>query len=186
QAFGALLIGLGVYTLLSTEDAFGGIWWLLLGYLIFASARGAAVSARVSDRLEGIRVEDIMTRDPLTMPAHTTAMQAHDEWFTREGGWGWYPVVDEDGRFLGIAEQGAAEEAIGTGRPALQVRDLLDEQAPAGQSVGVDQPLEAAFRSEPLRRLGAVMAVDADGRLRGVLTREQLYRALNISVSGRA
>lgn len=187
QGFGFLLIGWGVYELLSnTNSTFGAIWWIVLGYLIAGSARSAAVTARMSDRLEGIRVEDIMTRDPLTMPPDITAMQAHDEWFGKEGGWPWYPVVDENGRFLGIAEQSAAEEAIGTGRPALRVRELLDEQAPTGQSVGVDQPLEAAFRSEPLRRLGAVMAVDADGRLRGVLTREQVYRALNISVSGGA
>ena len=187
QGFGLLLIGWGVYELLTdTNSTFGAIWWIVLGYLIAGSARSAAVSARVSDRLEGIRVEDIMTRDPLTMPPDITAMQAHEEWFAKEGGWPWYPVVDENGRFLGIAEQSAAEQAIGTGRPALRVSELLDEQAPTGQSVGVDQPLEAAFRSEPLRRLGAVMAVDADGRLRGVLTREQLYRALNISVSGGA
>ena len=187
QGFGILLIGWGVYELLTdTNSTFGAIWWIVLGYLIAGSARSAAVSARVSDRLEGIRVEDIMTRDPQTMPPDITAMQAHDEWFGKEGGWPWYPVVDENGRFLGIAEQSAAEQAIGTGRPALPVRELLDDQAPTGQSVGVDQPLEVAFRSEPLRRLGAVMAVDADGRLRGVLTREQLYRALNISVSGGA
>lgn len=187
QGFGFLLIGYGAYQLLSdTGSAFGAIWWMVLGWLIATTARGAAISAQVTDRLEGVRVEDVMTRDPLTMPAGVTAMRAHDEWFTKEDGWPWYPVVDDNGRFLGIAEQSAVEEAIGTGRPALQVHELLDEQAPAGQSVGVDQPLEAAFRSEPLRRLGAVMAVDADGRLRGVLTREQLYRALNISVSGRA
>jgi xanthine/CO dehydrogenase XdhC/CoxF family maturation factor len=32
--------------------------------------------------------------------------------------------------------------------------------------------------SEPLRRLGALMAVDGDGRLRGVITFEQVTRAL--------
>jgi hypothetical protein len=33
--------------------------------------------------------------------------------------------------------------------------------------------------SKPLRRLGALMAVDADGRLRGVITFEQVTRALH-------
>ena len=185
QGFGFLLVGYGAYELISqTDNSFGAIWWMVLGYLIATSASSAARTANLADRLEGMRVEDVMTRDPQTMPDDVTAMQAHDEWFGKEGAWPWYPVVDESGRFLGIAEPAAAEQAIGTGRPALPVRELLDEQAPTGQSVGVDEPLEAAFRSEPLRRLGAVMAVDADGRLRGVLTREQLYRALNISVSG--
>ncbi len=41
-----------------------------------------------------------------------------------------------------------------------------------------DAPLEALLGSEPLRRLGALMAVDADGRLRGVVTLEQVSRRL--------
>jgi xanthine/CO dehydrogenase XdhC/CoxF family maturation factor len=39
-------------------------------------------------------------------------------------------------------------------------------------------PLEALLTSEPLRRLGALMAVDQHGRLRGVVTAEQVARAL--------
>jgi hypothetical protein len=47
-----------------------------------------------------------------------------------------------------------------------------------GEQVRVDTPLEALIGSEPLRRLGALMAVDAEGRLRGVVTLEQVSRAL--------
>jgi Zn-dependent protease len=186
QAFGVLLMGLGVYVLLTSDDAVSGIWWLVLGYLIFGSARSAAVTARVTDRLEGIRVEDVMNREPLAIPAETTVMQAHDEFFGGEKSWPWYPVVDEAGRFLGIAEQADVEQAIGTGKPALPVRELLDDGAPAGQSVKTDQPLQSAVASEPLRRLGAVMAVDADGRLRGVLTYEQVHRALTATAPTRS
>ena len=46
-----------------------------------------------------------------------------------------------------------------------------------------DAPLEALLGSEPLRRLGALMAVDADGRLRGVVTVEQVTRALRTHLS---
>lgn len=179
QGFGYLMMGWGGYRLLTNEnDTFGALWWIVLGYLIAGSARSAAMTARVTDRLEGIRVEDVMDREPLTMPAATTLLEAEERWFSGDGGWPWYPVVDDDGRFLGIAEREAVEAAIGAGRPALQVRELLDAGAPTGQSIGTDQPLEAAIAAEPLRRLGAVMAVDAEGRLRGVLTRDQLQRAL--------
>jgi len=41
-----------------------------------------------------------------------------------------------------------------------------------------DVPLETLLTSEPLRRLGALMAVDAEGRLRGIVTAEQVARAL--------
>jgi hypothetical protein len=55
-----------------------------------------------------------------------------------------------------------------------------DEQA---WRVRLDDPLEALLASEPLRRIGALMAVDADGRLRGVVTIDQVRRALQHGVS---
>ena len=54
------------------------------------------------------------------------------------------------------------------------MRDVVAD----GDQVQVDTPLESLIGSEPLRRLGALMAVDADGRLRGVVTLEQVSRAL--------
>ena len=44
--------------------------------------------------------------------------------------------------------------------------------------VGVDEPLETLLAADGLRRLGAMMAVDRDGILRGVVTIEQVSRAL--------
>ena len=41
-----------------------------------------------------------------------------------------------------------------------------------------DTPLESLIGNEPLRTLGALMAVDAEGHLRGVVTVEQVSRAL--------
>ena len=41
-----------------------------------------------------------------------------------------------------------------------------------------DAPLETLLGNEALRRLGALVATDADGRLRGVVTVDQIGRAL--------
>ena len=41
-----------------------------------------------------------------------------------------------------------------------------------------DDPLEALLGSPALMRLGALMAVDGDGRLQGVVTWDQVRRAL--------
>ena len=59
----------------------------------------------------------------------------------------------------------------------MPVRDVASSGG-RGPACRADAPLEALLGSEPLRRLGALMAVDADGRLRGVVTREQVMRAL--------
>ena len=178
QGFGYLMIGWGAYTYFAQSDGIGGIWWAVLGWLIASSAKSAAVGAQVTERLEGITVGDVMDRSPLTMPPDIRLIEAEEAWFDRHQAQ-WFAVVDETGHLLGIAEHTRTKEAIDAGRPALQVRDVLTP----GDPVGTDQPLEAVVQAEPLRRLGAVMAVDRDGVLRGVLTVEQVRRALTAAVS---
>jgi CBS-domain-containing membrane protein len=48
---------------------------------------------------------------------------------------------------------------------------------PDGQ-IASDAPLEDLLGSEPLGRLGMLMAIDGDGRLRGIVTRDAVMRAL--------
>jgi hypothetical protein len=50
--------------------------------------------------------------------------------------------------------------------------------------VGSDEPLEALLASEPLLQSGALMAVDRDGRLLGVVTWDQVRRAVQQGVAG--
>ena len=77
----------------------------------------------------------------------------------------------DGGRIARAAVEHAAVSESGT----MPVRDIV---AGADDRVRFDAPLEALLGSEPLRRLGALMAVDAEGRLRGVVTVEQVTRAL--------
>ena len=70
------------------------------------------------------------------------------------------------------------------------VRAILRDAGPdvefAGEAPGAAEAVEALLSSEPLSRLGALMAVDADGRLRGVITLEQVSRALQARLAPRA
>ena len=45
--------------------------------------------------------------------------------------------------------------------------------------VEADAPLETLLGLEGLVRLGAIMAVDGDGRLRGIVTADAVNRALS-------
>jgi len=172
QGFAALLIGYGIY-LLSAGDATSGLWMAVLGYLLWQSARGAVVQSAVTSRLEGVTVADIMDADPVTVPADMPVERAYEEFFLRYQGWPWFAVVEADGRYAGIAHRAAVESAA-LGHAGVPVRELAADSA----EVRDDAPLEALLGSESLRRLGALMAVDADGRLRGVVTLEQVSRAL--------
>jgi Zn-dependent protease len=178
-AFGWLLIGCGIALALLTDAVIDGIWFAALGWLLASSARGALAQSAFTEQLEGITVADVMDAEPVTIPAALPAARAYEEFFLRYHGWEWFAVVEDDGRFAGIAHRAAVEHAAlreGGDAPVRQV-------AAGGDQVPADAPLETLLGSEPLRRLGALMAVDADGRLRGVITFEQVTRALRAKLA---
>jgi len=175
QGFAVLLIGYGLYELLGGDP--WGLWTVLLGWLLGSSARSAIVQTAVTDRLEGITVADLMDAEPVTIPADLSAGQAYEDYFLRYQGWEWFAVVETDGRYAGIALREPVRQIAEGGGDPRPVRELVVRTGEEGQ-VAADAPLEALLGSEPLRRLGALMAVDREGRLRGVVTLDQVSRAL--------
>jgi CBS domain-containing protein len=176
EGFGYLLVGLGIF-LAARGDFADGIWLLVLGWFISQAARAAVASTAFTERLDGITVADIMDAQPVTMPATATVAQAQDEYFLRYR-WDWFPVVDEHGRFLGVVRERRIDAEITAGRPALAVGELVEIAESEGWRIAADSPLEALLGDQGLRDNGALMAVDADGVLRGVVTIEQVRRAL--------
>ena len=181
QLFAYILIGYGIY-LLMTSDSFSGIYTIVLGFFLNQAARGAVLSSAFSERLGGITVADVMDAAPVTMPAETTAMSAEEEFFLRYR-WPWFAVVDAAGRYLGVVRREGVERAMGTGQPAVAVRELVEAE-PERFRIGRDQSLEALLGQPGLRELGALLAVDAEGVLCGVVTVEQITRALTGAAPG--
>jgi Zn-dependent protease/CBS domain-containing protein len=177
QLFAAALIGYGLYQLVSSNDAFGGLWYVALGWMLGGGARAAIAQSAFTDRLRGVTVADIMDAEPVTIPADLPATRAWEEFFLRYHGWPWFAVVEPDGRFTGIAHRAAVEDVAYEDAGELPVR-VAAVPADAEGQVQADASLETLMGSEPLYRLGALMAVDAEGRLRGVVTPEQLSSAV--------
>jgi Zn-dependent protease len=175
--FGWVLILGGLALVVLNGSTFDGIWFAALGWLLASAARGTLAQTHFTEQLAGITVADVMDAEPVTIPASLPAARAYEEFFLRYQGWDWFAVVEEDGRYAGIAHRRAVEHAALQEGGEMPVRDLAAPGAADGQ-VPADAPLEALLSSEPLRRLGALMAVDAEGRLRGVVTFEQVTRAL--------
>jgi Zn-dependent protease len=182
QAFAYVLMGAGAY-LIIRGDGFGGIWFILLGWFLAQAARGAVVSSRFSERLEGVTVGDVMDSEPVAVPVDTTVLAAQDEFFLRYAS-PWFPVVDALGRFIGIVRKGAVDAAVDDGLPAITVGDVLDPDADTDSLVARETPIEQLLGSESLRRFGALMVVDAEQRLCGVVTLDQVRRALAAAVPG--
>jgi Zn-dependent protease len=176
QGFAILLAGVGLW-LLASLGSFSGLWLAALAYLLWQSARGAVLQTALNERIEGVRVADIMDAQPVAIPAGMPIGQALDEYFLRYG-WDWFPVVDESHRLLGIARRERLQTSFDGGEGWLTVGAVLESEEAGVGRVQADRPITEVLSSESLGSLGAVMAVDGDGTLRGVVTAEQVRRAL--------
>jgi CBS domain-containing protein len=176
QRFAVVLTGLGIFLIVAL-GRLDGLWLIAVAFLIGQAARGVLVQSALTERIEGVRVADIMDRQPVAIPSETAVTQALDEYFLRYG-WSWFPVVDNDGRFLGVVRQARLETVHDGGEGWLTVGAVVEAEEAGSWRVSEDRPLTELLGSEPLGRLGALMAVDGNGVLRGVVTIDQVRRAL--------
>ena len=135
------------------------------------------LQSALGERIEGMRVADIMDAHPVAIPAPTAVTQALEEYFERYG-WSWFPVVDESGRFVGVARQERARASADAGEGWLTVGAIVESEEAGSWRVDAEKPIAELLASDGLRALGALMAVDGEGVLRGVVTVEQVRRAL--------
>jgi Zn-dependent protease len=177
RIFGYLFIAGGIYMALTNSifGTFGGIWLALIGVMINGAAKGASVQTQMNRQIGTVSVADVMDREPVTIRGDLSVEQALDQYFLRYR-WPWFPVVDAAHRFLGLLQRDAADEVPEVSRAGSTVSEIVD--ADRGLFIRDDTPLTSLLSNQNLRRLGALMAVDADGRLSGVITVEQVGRAL--------
>jgi CBS domain-containing protein len=108
--------------------------------------------------------------------------EAEQAFFLRYG-WPWFPVVDADGRLVGVVSREAVESVPVEDRAGRQVASVMArDDGTSGLRVRLEEPLESLLGQEGLARLGAIMAVDGEGVLRGIVTVDAVRRALQGAV----
>jgi Zn-dependent protease len=171
---GLLLLGI-----IGRNEEFTGIWLIFIGIFLAGAARSAEAQASFSDSIEHLRVADVMDADPVAIPSDLSLDRAETEYFLRYG-WPWFPVVDEHSRLIGVVSQEAVASVPEAIRPSRSTASVMArDDGSSGLRARVEDPLEAVLSHEALARLGAVMAVDANGVLRGIVTVNAVTNALH-------
>jgi Zn-dependent protease len=188
EGFAFLLGAFGLYITLRSpsfaggDPTFVGVWLILLAFMIWQSARMALNGTAAASRVQGVRVADIMDHEPLVVRGTSTVEQALDESFLRYQT-EWLPVVDGDGRFIGIARRERAHELVDAGHGDATVGSILEPGDSSKLQIGESRPLTDVLTLEALGRLGAVIAVDDYGILSGVVTIDQVRRVLQTALA---
>ena len=183
RGFSYVLIALGLILVVQGGDlVFTGVWLALIGFILGQSARGYAMQSEFSSRIGDISVADVMDADPVSISEDTSIERALDEYFLRYR-WPWFPVVDAADHFRGLLVREVADNVPETSRASQTVGEVYEADASGTLWVRDDAPLESLLGNDALRRLGGLAAVDADGRLRGVITADQVGRALRDAIA---
>lgn len=176
RGFSFVLIGLGLFALIQ-GDVIGGVWFVFLGLILGQAAKGAQAQSAVSARIEGVTVADVMDREPVAVPANFDLERARNEYFMRYGD-EWFPVVDLQGRYVGVVTLRALN-ATDPGRYGTTlVQDVMQGDQDGSLRVSEQEELENLLGRQDLAKIGALMAVDAAGKLSGVITVDQIRRTL--------
>jgi CBS domain-containing protein len=175
QGFGYLFIALGL-AMFIFQGSFSGAWLAFVGWFLLQGARAEARYVATEQALGGLRVRDLMVRNPVTVDSDSTIGRFMDDvaWSQR---FTTYPVL-ERGRPVGLL---AFASVAAVPRSEWDTRRVRDTMIPLDQVPLLTEDERAV---DALSELSAPSAnrglVVDDGHLAGILSITDLARALEV------
>jgi len=134
--------------------------------------------------MQPITAREMMVRNLITLAPQMDALEALDILLRQRISGA--PVVDSDNHFLGIfSEKSCMQFVVGLaydGLPSTEVLSLTDRHPPTVDEETDLLTIAKTFLNEACRRLPVL---DADGRLRGQISRRDIMRAVRSHVQKR-
>jgi Zn-dependent protease/CBS domain-containing protein len=175
RGFGFLFIGLGLFMLI-VEGAFSGAWLAFIGWFLLQAASAEARYVATKQALDGLRVRDLMTHQPVTVEADLSLGQFMDDvaWSQR---YTTYPVL-EQGRPIGLL---AFRSIASVPRDEWNTRRVRDAMIPVEKvpMLDEDEPAIDALAELSAGEVNRGLVVD-NGHLAGFLSITDLARALEV------
>lgn len=176
EVLGYLLIGFGLLGLF-TPGA-GGLWFIVVGWFLLNAARAEQAQTVLQDALGDVRVESVMTPDPLTAPADANVAELLDNYVlrTRHSA---FPVRDATGRLAGLVTL----DRLRTVPPERRVGTRVAEVACPMEDLATARPSDCLIDLLPHLNAcgeGRALVVD-DGHLVGIVTPADVSRAVEVA-----
>jgi Zn-dependent protease/CBS domain-containing protein len=173
RGFGYLLIAGGI-AMFVFQSSFSGAWLAFLGWFLLNAATGEARYLLTQQALSGLRVRDVMTRNPIVVIPDATLGEFMDSVMLSRRHTT-YPVV-EDGRPLGLLPFRCVASVPRSEWDSRHVRDCLIplDEVPVLRE-GEDAADAVAELSQSAGGHGLVVS---NGGLTGIISTSDLARAL--------
>lgn len=177
RAFGYFLIGVGLLGATS-GGGIGSVWLIFLGWFLLMAARAEGSAVEVRSLLAEVRVRDVMSADPITVPEDLSVEDLLHGYVLRSRH-STYPVLRVDGTPLGLVTLEGIRRLAPEARPSTAVRAIV---VPLGEvpAVAPDDLLVEALARVGDAAGGRALVV-AGGRLVGILSAADVQRALQVA-----
>ncbi|MDO9176057.1 MAG: CBS domain-containing protein, partial [Actinomycetota bacterium] len=168
-----MLIGLGLLEVL-TGARMDGLWLVLIGWFVASAARAEEADALTRANVRGLRVGDVMSRQPVIAQGATLASELR---LGNAGGneHSAYPVVDDGGSVTGLVTLDRVRRV----RPSDRATTPLAQVTIPLKEVPIATPTDSLWSL--MDRLDAATAgralVFEDGMLVGIVTLSDVARA---------
>jgi Zn-dependent protease/CBS domain-containing protein len=173
SVFAWILIALGVLEFMAGGDL-GGLWLVFLGWFLLSASRNEEMQVNVQHALHDVRVRDVMTASPVTVPASMTIEQVLDD-FILAHRWSSFPVVETDGRVDGLLTLAHVKTVPRAARATTLAREAATPLADVTTASPDDLLLPVLQR--PSAQDGRVLVMD-NGHLAGIITPSDVSRTL--------
>lgn len=175
RIFGYLFIGLGL-AMFIFQGSFSGAWLAFIGWFLLQAATAEARYIATEAALHGLRVRDLMVRDPVTVDGDLTVGQFMDE-VARSRRFTTYPVVD-GGRPIGLLAFGSVAALPRSEWDSRRVREAMLPLDRVPQLTEDETAIDALTAlSSPTSNRGLVVENE---HLAGLLSITDLTRALEL------
>lgn len=169
-----LLLLAAVVPFVMAGDSVWLVWGLLLAWFVWGEAGRALQQTRLRGRLPALTARSL-TRRAVPVPDHLSVGEAVRRAAAGEAGA--LVVVDAEGRPTGVVNEAAVAAVPAERRPWVAVAQV-SRTLVGGSAVSVDlagEPLLAWLDAHPAPEY---LVVEPDGSIYGVLTRDDVHRAL--------
>ena len=175
SAFGIFLVVLGILGVIQGA-IIGGFWFIIIGLFLRSAAEQSYRSVLFKGALEGIRVSEIMTENPVTVDADLTILELVEEFFYRKR-YHSFPVVEGE-RAVGFIYIGEVKGIPREKWDQTKVRDVMDTEVMALALHPDDDAIKAL--NAMLRSGKGRIPIIMEGQLVGLVSRQDIINYLNI------
>ena len=182
KVFAASLIAVGL-VVLAAGAVVEGVWLAFLGWFVLGAAHTEELQTVLRHDLAGLVVDDVMSRDPVTVPSWSSVAEVLETFVLRHR-CSAFPVTDDDGHLRGLV---SLDDVRGVATERRAHTPVLDVAVPSERVVVVEPGtpvLDVVVRLGTVGARRALVCTGAAQRPVGIVTATDISRAVQFAHLG--